>query len=358
MILTYKFKLKQASYSKRLKKHACALNQVWNYNVNLQKQIQKMWKESGPKAHWPTEYTLHNLTAGTSKDLQTHAGSIHEISRLFVQARNKNKRAPKFRHSYGPKRSLGWVPFRESDRKINVDSITYYGKTYRWFGVKRRPLPSIVKGGAFVEDSRGNWYVCFVVDVSIDNKHGQNEVGIDFGLKILATLSDGTKIENPKILSQWANKLATAQRANKKDRVKVIYAKIKNIRNDYQHKETTKLINQCKTIIVGDVSSSKLAKTKMAKSVFDAGWGGFKDKLRYKASRHGVHFVEVDEKYSTRMCSSCGIIPDSSPKGMGALGIREWECSSCGTHHDRDVNAAKNILNFGLSAQPLAEGGR
>jgi transposase len=111
----------------------------------------------------------------------------------------------------------------------------------------------------------------------------------------------------------------------------------------------------CRFIAVGDVSSIKLTKTRMAKSVLDAGWGGFREKLRYKARRHGVQYVDVDEKFTTQTCSSCGDIPPSSPKGMDALGIREWQCSSCGVTHDRDVNAARNILALGLSAGPLAE---
>jgi putative transposase len=354
MILTYKYRLKQRSYGCRLRRHATSLNQVWNYDVALQRKHYTDWKTSAPTKQWLTEYDLNSVTSGTSKELQTHAGSIYEINRYFVQSRDKNKCAPKFRKSFGAKRSLGWVPFRASDRKISGNAIHFVGKTYKWFN--DRPLPLIVKGGAFVEDSRGNWYVCFNVDVDHDEQHGENQVGIDLGLKTLATLSDGTKVENPKTLYKWANKLAVAQRANKKDRVKAIHEKIKNIRNDYQHKETTKLINQCKTIIVGNVSSTKLVKTKMAKAIYDASWGGFKNMLRYKASRHGVYFVEVNEKYSTQMCSSCGVIPDSSPKGMNALGIREWVCSNCWSHHDRDVNAAKNILILGLSTQPLAEG--
>jgi transposase len=96
----------------------------------------------------------------------------------------------------------------------------------------------------------------------------------------------------------------------------------------------------------------------MAKSVVDAGWAMFRYQLRYKASRHGAAYLDVDESFTTRTCSSCGSIPDSSPKGMSALGIRAWKCSECGANHDRDVNAAKNILAFALSAQRLDGGSR
>jgi transposase len=96
----------------------------------------------------------------------------------------------------------------------------------------------------------------------------------------------------------------------------------------------------------------------MAKSVTDASWSTFKNLLRYKASRHGGKFVEVDERFTTQICSSCGDKPKTRPRGIADLGIREWRCSSCGANHDRDVNAAKNILMIGRSVTPLAEESR
>ncbi len=130
-----------------------------------------------------------------------------------------------------------------------------------------------------------------------------------------------------------------------------IHAKIKECRKDFIHKATAKIARENALIAIGNVNSSKLAKTRMAKSVLDAGWSMFRSQLDYKASRHRAVYLNVDEKFTTQMCSSCGVIPDSSPKGMSALGVRTWECSSCGANHDRDVNAAKNILKLALSAQ-------
>ena len=98
---------------------------------------------------------------------------------------------------------------------------------------------------------------------------------------------------------------------------------------------------------MGDVSSKKLAKTKMAKSVLDAGWFMLKTQLEYKAIARSVVFDVVNESYSTQACSCCGAISANSPKGRAGLRIREWTCYECGTAHDRDVNAAKNILAAG-----------
>ncbi|WP_419596458.1 RNA-guided endonuclease InsQ/TnpB family protein, partial [Thiolapillus sp.] len=138
-----------------------------------------------------------------------------------------------------------------------------------------------------------------------------------------------------------------AQRTNKAQRVRAIHAKIRNRRKDAIHKFTTHLAERYGVIFVGDVSSAKLVKTKMAKSVLDAGWHQLKTQLKYKAiARSGV-FEEVNEAYSTQVCSCCGAKPDSSPKGRAGLGIRHWICSECGAEHDRDINAAKNILAAG-----------
>ena len=132
-----------------------------------------------------------------------------------------------------------------------------------------------------------------------------------------------------------------------KARVKAIHAKIKNRRKDALHQFSSALVNTNAAIFVGNVSSRKLAKTKMAKSVLDAGWAMLKTQLEYKAIARSVVFEVVDESYSTQTCSCCGVIPASSPKGRAGLGIREWTCTECGAVHDRDRNAAMNILAAG-----------
>ena len=121
---------------------------------------------------------------------------------------------------------------------------------------------------------------------------------------------------------------------------------------------SNKLIRENCLIVVGNVNAGNLAKTKMAKSVLDAGWSTFRSMLNYKASRHSALYLEVDEKFTTQTCSACGLRPESRPRGIAGLGIREWVCSDCGVLHDRDINAAQNILKLGLSVQPLVEESR
>lgn len=179
-------------------------------------------------------------------------------------------------------------------------------------------------------------------------------VGIDLGCKETATDNTGYKIKGREY-RKLEQKLGIAQRAKNKQRVKAIHAKIKNRRADALHKYSSKLVQENAAIFVGNVSSTSLVKTKMARSVLDAGWSTLKTMLEYKGTHAGIVFEEVNEAYTTRMCSSCGGIPSSSPKGRAGLRIREWTCSDCGaTHDDRDVNAAKNILAVGLHR--LAEG--
>ena len=226
-------------------------------------------------------------------------------------------------------------------------------QTYKFW--KSREIEGEVRTATFSQDSKGSWFInitCKVEDKQLDKYN--SVVGIDLGLKTLATLSDGTKVENPKTLSKWSEKLAKAQRAKKKKQVTNIYNKIKNIRKDFLHKETTKLINKYDKIYIGDVSSLKLSKTKMAKSVLDASWGTFKSMLTYKAITLGKDVEVISEKHSSITCSECH--EKTGPSGLSGLSIREWICSSCGVIHDRDVNAARNILTFGLGHETLDAG--
>lgn len=161
------------------------------------------------------------------------------------------------------------------------------------------------------------------------------------------TVMLGEKIEAQRLYRGAEAKLAVAQRANKKQRVKAIHAQIANRRKDFLHKLSTRLVKENGAIFVGNVNAAGLAKTNMAKSVLDAGWSSFRAMLQYKCDHAAVWFEEVNERYTTQTCSDCGALPDSRPKGIAGLGIREWTCSECGSVHDRDTNAARNILARG-----------
>ena len=196
-----------------------------------------------------------------------------------------------------------------------------------------------------MQDSRGLWYACITVKEYPKIECGTGETGIDLGCKDSATTSNGEVLAT-KLTHKYAPKLGIAQRAKNKKRVKAIHAKIKNTRQDLIHKFTTNLAKTNKIIIIGKLQSKSFTSTKLAKSVYDAGWFEVKRQLTYKCENAGCHYIEVSESYTTQTCSCCGS-RQNSPKGRTGLGIREWLCE-CGVTHDRDVNAAKNILALGL----------
>jgi IS605 OrfB family transposase len=290
------------------------------------------------------------LCTGASAELRLHSDTVQTVCRQFAASRDAKRKCPRFRASGGPKRALGWVPFIPRAVKIDGDTVVYL-KRHFWFW-KSRDIGGEVKAGA--QDARRRWYVSFQCEVSDSLPTGSESVGIDLGLKHLATCTDGTKIPAPQHYRQYEQALGSAQLARNKRRVKAIHAKIANARRHYLHEQSTRIVRANELIVVGNVNAAKMTKTRMAKSVLDASWSAFRHMLEYKARRHRACYAEVDERWTTQTCSCCGSIPVSSPKGMGALGMRHWICSDCGEVHDRDLNAARNILRVGLERQALA----
>ncbi len=180
---------------------------------------------------------------------------------------------------------------------------------------------------------------------------GKSAIGIDLGLKDLAALSNGQTVVANRFYRDLEPVLAVAQRCGHKGRTKAIHAKIANRRKDFLHKLSTGLVKEHGAIFIGNVNASALAKTNMAKSVLDAGWTMFRTQLQYKGDSAGVWVREVNEAYSTQQCSSCHA--RTGPKGLEGLGVRLWTCSVCQSEHDRDTNAARNILTRGLVAFEL-----
>ncbi|MGY6511871.1 RNA-guided endonuclease InsQ/TnpB family protein [Vibrio parahaemolyticus] len=338
-------------HAKLLRQMAFEVNQVFNHANELSMKASRNYSEIGPiKPVWLSAFDIQKITSGIQKDRGFLIGSstVQEIIAIHAKARKQFKRSKlRWRVSSGSKRSLGFIPFKSRTAKWNNGQVKFAGFNFSvWdsYGFSKYQFRS----GSFNEDSRGRWYFNICVQTPIlEPTSGKSAVGIDLGLKDTVNCSDGSKLERGNFYRNMESTLGLAQRANKKKRVKAIHAKIKNRRKDALHKFSTQLVNKHAAVIVGDVSSSQLAKTKMAKSVLDAGWAMLKTQLEYKAIARSVVFEVVNESYSTQTCSSCGVIPSSSPKGRAGLGIREWICSECGAEHDRDTNAAMNILAAG-----------
>ena len=177
-----------------------------------------------------------------------------------------------------------------------------------------RPVEGKIRCGCFAEDARGRWYL-------------------------------NVQLEAPRLYRKYEQALARAQRAGRKARARAIHAKIANCRKHFLHELSTRLVRQNRRICIGKLNAGGFARTPLAKSVLDAGWSQLRSQLHYKAIRHGVEYVEVDERLTTQVCSACGA--RGGPQGREDLVVREWICGGCGAWHDRDINSAINILVSG-----------
>jgi putative transposase len=339
MQITLKLRLRD-KHATELNRQARAVNFVWNYCNETQQKAARAHRK------WLSSYNLMQLTAGASKELNLHAHTIQRVCRAYDDARKTQKKAWL---RWRGRKSLGWVPFNTGHVLFDGEAFTFRGVRYETMHLRDLLKPGMRFGaGSFNADAKGHWYLNLPVEVACAETAYENAVGIDLGLKTLATLSDDSKIEMPRFYRESEERLATAQRARKTKRARAIHAKAKNRRKDFLHKAANAVVKDYGTIFVGDVSPSKLAKTTMAKSIYDAGWAGFKTLLSYKALMRGGRAIEVSEAYTSQTCSVCGSLPSSRPKGIACLEIREWCCDNCGSVHDRDVNAACNILRVGL----------
>ena len=346
-IKTLKLRIKD-KHARVLGQMAREVNQVFNFcNETSMRAIRE-------RHQWLSGYDLQKLTAGYSQceGVTVGSGTVQVVCAEHATRRRQFKKVRlnwRVSNRKSARYSLGWVPFKGGHAKYKAGQIEFAGhKISLWdsHGLSKFEL----RAGSFSQDSRGRWYFNVAVQVEVKPSSGAAALGIDLGLKECATTSAGDKL-----VGRWyrvnEKALASAQRAKKKGRVKAIHAKIKNQRKDALHKFSTQLVRENAAIFVGDVASSKLVKSKMAKSTLDAGWSMFKTMLEYKGHQAGVVFEEVNEAYSTQACSQCGSI--EGPKGLNGLQIRQWTCS-CRAVHDRDVNAARNIAARGLAR--LAEG--
>lgn len=342
-IKTLRLRIKD-KHAKTLLEMSTAVNFVFNFCNELSiKVLERERRFIGVSE-------MQSYLNGASKEgLAVGSAVFQQVAEEYVARRVQHKkRRLKWRKSCGARRSLGWIPFKARSLVYRNGQIHFQGKMISlWdsYGLSHYDLGA----GNLSEDSRGRWYIN--ICASAKEKTPQqcslfnNSVGIDLGLQSFAATSDGAVIEAKQFYRDMEQKLAIAQRANKKDRVKAIHGKIANQRKDFQHKLSTSLVSGYGAIFVGNVNAAALAQTRRAKSVLDAGWSQFRTMLQYKCKHAGTWFDEVDEAYSTQTCSVCN--SRAGPKGRKGLRIREWVCLHCGTAHHRDINAATNILAAG-----------
>ncbi len=229
-----------------------------------------------------------------------------------------------------------------------------------------RPLPSVPSSVTVIREADGRYYASFVVERPCAPLPAcTDEVGIDLGLASLAVTSHGEVITNPRFLRAKERTLARAQRslsrkqkgsanrAKARHRVAVVHRKIRQTRLDHAHKVALRLVRDNQAVYAEDLCVSGLARTRLAKSVADAGWSQLVRLIEEKAVHYGREFRRVGRwEPTSQVCSACGVKDGPKP-----LSVRVWQCTGCGAVHDRDVNAAKNILAAGRADRLNACGG-
>jgi putative transposase len=230
--------------------------------------------------------------------------------------------------------------------------------TWSWPGIDPATIdPTTV---TVSRDPCGRWYVSLAVDEPCPDPLPAvgRAVGVDLGVKDFAVTSDERRIANPRHLERRAVNLAryqrrmarcqtgSANRAKAKTKAARAHRKVRAARTDFLHKTSTRLVRDYDLICLEDLAVKNMVRNrKVAKAISDCGWGTFRQMLEYKAARYGRRVIVIDRWFpSSKMCSACGHV-----LAKLSLDVRHWTCPSCGTRHDRDINAAKNILAAGLA---------
>lgn len=263
----------------------------------------------------------------------------------------KSKKTNRF--SYTTNNQNGTIFISEDNKYIKIPKLKTMIKIKL-----HREFTGKIKSATLSQNPSGKYFISILVDTeNIQLPKNDNKIGIDMGLDIFCALSNGIKIQNPRFIKQYENKLIKEQRklSNKvngsnnwnKQRVKVakLHENISNCRKDFLHKMSNIITNENQVIIMETLSSKEVQQNKqLSKSVSDVSWYEFSRQLEYKSNCKGRTFVKINKWFpSSQICNYCGY-----NDGKHTLDIREWTCPQCSTKHDRDINASINILNEGL----------
>jgi putative transposase len=314
------------------------------------------WKKTGELAY---------LNEVSSVPLQQ---ALRHLQTAFTNFFGKRAKYPRFKSRKKSRKSAEYTSsaFRFRDGKLTLAKMTE-PLDFVW----SRPLPEGTKPSTVTvsQDSAGRWFVSLLCeDPSVKPLPATGQaVGVDVGLDHLLTLSTGEKISNPRHERRDRTRLAKAQRnlarkargdgANRrKARLKAakIHARIADRRRDTLHKLTTRLVRENQTIVIEDLTVRNMVKNhRLARAISDAAWSEFRSMLEYKAQWYGREVIAVDRWFpSSKLCSACNTLQDTMP-----LHVRTWTCD-CGVTHDRDVNAANNLLAAGLAVTVCGAGVR
>jgi putative transposase len=312
---------------------------------------------------WKKEEELQFLNEVSCVPLQQGLRHLQGAFTNFFAGRAKYPNFKKKRN--GGSAEFTKSAFRFKDGQVFLAKSTE-GLPIRW----SRKLPAGCEPSTITVklSPSGRWSVSLLVDTEIEPlPKSPNSIGIDLGITSLVALSTGEKISNPKGFKAKRAKLRRVQKTlsrkqkgsnnRYKARLKVakVHEQISDARKDFLHKLTTQLVRENQTIAVEDLAVKNMVKNhNLALAISDASWGELVRQLKYKSDWYGRNFVKIDRWFpSSKRCGHCGHVVEKLP-----LNIREWDCPKCGAHHDRDVNAAKNILAAGLAVSVCGAGVR
>ena len=266
------------------------------------------------------------------------------------------RKGPKVRHPK-PRRKRGRQSIRLTRNGFALHGERLYVAKAGDIRVEwSRALPSVPSSVTVIRDPDGRYYASFVVErAATPLPVCDREVGLDLGLASLVVTSDGERVASPRFYRVAQRRLRRAQRvlsrrqkgsanrARARHRVAVVHRKVRDARLDHAHKTALRLVRDNQAVYAEDLCVSGLARTRLAKSVADAGWSQLLRCIEEKAAQYGRTFAKIGRfEPTSQVCSACGVKDGPKP-----LGVRQWTCPACGTVHDRDVNAARNILALG-----------
>jgi putative transposase len=320
-------------------------------------------QSSAALTEWKKAEELAFLTEVSSVPLQQ---ALRHLQTAFANFFAKRAKYPRFKSRKKSRASAEYTRsgFKWRDGRLTLAKMSA-PLDIRW----SRPLPegAVPTTVTVSRDAAGRWFVSLLCDDRIAPAEATaNAVGIDAGITSLVTLSTGEKVTNPKHERQDRTRLARAQRElsrtakgsnnREKARRKVgrVHARITDRRRDFLHKLSTRLVRENQTVVIEDLAVRNMVKNhNLARAISDASWRELRMMLEYKCAWYGRNLVVVDRWFpSSKLCGACGTIAEKMP-----LNVREWTCE-CGTVHDRDVNAAKNILAAGLAVSACGDGVR
>ena len=343
-----------AKQTERLAKAFGCARWLWNNSLN---ESQKTYQETGKGlGHFSLNNRLPVLKQTVDWLGETHSQVLQSVclnlSRAFVNFFERRAAYPTFKSKHS-KQSIQYpqgVKIVEG-RKLFLPKIGHVK------AVVHRDIVGTIKTVTISKTLTGKYFAAILTEngldapaISFDGKI----VGIDVGLTHLAITSDGSKFDNPKHVAKAQKNLKRKQQklsrkvkgSNTRNKARILVAKahekVANARKDYLHKLSRRLVNESQVIAVEDLHVKGMMRNHcLAKAISDAGWGSLTTMLKYKAEQAGKGYIEVNRFFpSSKACSCCLHIQSSMP-----LNIRSWRCDKCGSLHDRDINAAKNIRN-------------